>query len=47
MLDDVLVALTLEGAADGAVICERFRIEEREETGNSARYTNQQPLWWL
>ena len=47
MLEEVTPhSLTEVGAADGAV-CERFRIEQREDTGNSMKYTNQRPLWWL
>ena len=47
MLEEVTPdSLTEVGAADGAV-CERFRIEQREDTGNSMNYTNQWPLWWL
>ena len=42
MLEDVLVALTSKGGADGAVCVRGFRIEEREETGNSVEYTNLQ-----
>ena len=49
MLEEVTSdTLTEVGGADGAVyMCEKFRIEEREETENSVRYTNQQSLWWL
>ena len=47
MLEEVTPdSLTEVGAADGAV-CERFRIEQREDTDNSMKYTNQRPLWWL
>ena len=44
MLEEVTSGtLTEVGAADGAVF-ERFRIEQREDTGNSMKYTNQRPL---
>ena len=42
MLEEVTPDSIAEvGAADGAV-CERFRIEQREDTG---KCTNQWPLW--